>query len=451
MSAGAARAKDMPALRWCRGTAFLGLCQLASLFVQQPRPATAARANDPAGHSSCRCIDPTAPALMLYHSRCDPRHRALPGGGCYPASYGARTCAAHDANLTTECVADGAGASCQLLSGEEVDCSGSTNAWCGARWCYVDPTACSLRNDQTGFFPHTAYTDAQGVNRSLHYSYETCGNLNSYDTSKFQKKLEAQDRLRISFPGASGSGYTIRRNGGYSGFSVNNGTRREMSNSGRHGSVVDFFDTMMKDYGITRFEVVEVSAASAAKFPESSFSACVHEVALGTTDVCIGNFWPTLERRLMASFTTGIYQDNFHMITKKFIKEPGSFKIEYFFAFFSVWPAQSWIAIGGMLLYASVAMWVIEGATNDDDFPEMSIADGLRRSAFYQFQSLLGGGDFRNSPHTGEGKFVIMAVSYSILVILTVFTAEMTTIKIRADTVWTINLLTPPFFLPCRY
>jgi hypothetical protein len=37
-------------------------------------------------------------------------------------------------------------------------------------------------------------------------------------------------------------------------------------------------------------------------------------VALGTTDACIGNLWPTSERRLMASFTTGIYQDTFHMV-----------------------------------------------------------------------------------------------------------------------------------------
>lgn len=415
-----------------RSTAFLLVVQLAFLFVQEPQSTLAARANDPAGHPSCRCIDPTDSDSFL-QGRCDPRHRALPSGGCYPASYGAGICAAHDANVTTECAADGAG-SCRLLSGAEVDCS-SLNSWCDARWCYVDAAACALRADPSGFLAHATYTDAHGVNRSLRYSYETCGNLNSYDPGKFQAVLEAQDRLRVSFPGASGSGYTIRRDEGYSGFSVNNGTRRELSNSGRHGSVVDFFEAMMKDYGITRFEIVEVSASSAAKFPKSSFSACTHEVALGTTDVCIGNFWPTPERRIMASFTTSIYQDNFHMVTKKFIKEPESFKIEYFFAFFSVWPVQNWIAIGGMLLYASLAMWVIEGATNDDDFPERSIADGLRRSAFYQIQSLLGSGDFRNCPHTGPGRCVIMAVSYSILIILTVFTAEMTNVKIRADTV----------------
>jgi hypothetical protein len=51
-------------------------------------------------------------------------------------------CAAHDANLTTECAA--AGGACRLLSGEEVDCAASS-AWCGVRWCWVDRDACGLR------------------------------------------------------------------------------------------------------------------------------------------------------------------------------------------------------------------------------------------------------------------------------------------------------------------
>jgi hypothetical protein len=38
-----------------------------------------------------------------------------------------------------------------------------------------------------------------------------------------------------------------------------------------------------------------VSEASKSRF-SSSYTACVHEVALGETDICIGNFWMTPQR-----------------------------------------------------------------------------------------------------------------------------------------------------------
>ena len=35
-----------------------------------------------------------------------------------------------------------------------------------------------------------------------------------------------------------------------------------MTNSGRHGAIVDFFELVWKEYGITRFDIVPVRVAS---------------------------------------------------------------------------------------------------------------------------------------------------------------------------------------------
>jgi hypothetical protein len=59
------------------------LLQLALLSARPPSLVAALRPNDPAGEPSCRCIDPAA-AGARYTGRCDPTHRALPGGGCSP-------------------------------------------------------------------------------------------------------------------------------------------------------------------------------------------------------------------------------------------------------------------------------------------------------------------------------------------------------------------------------
>ena len=51
------------------------------------------------------------------------------------------------------------------------------------------------------------------------------------------------------------------------------------------------------------WQAVDVSARSAEFSPGSSFTACVHDVAIGNVDMCWANFWPTSARRQMASFT----------------------------------------------------------------------------------------------------------------------------------------------------
>ena len=42
-----------------------------------------------------------------------------------------------------------------------------------------------------------------------HCSYETCGNLNAYSDEKHYTALRGQ-HLRVSYPGDSGSGYTLK-------------------------------------------------------------------------------------------------------------------------------------------------------------------------------------------------------------------------------------------------
>jgi hypothetical protein len=101
--------------------------------------------------------------------------------------------------------------------------------------------------------------------------------------------------------------------------------------------------------------------------------------------------------------------------------------LEEFFAFNGIgWPAAIWLSILFMLCWASFALWLIEGtnqrrcdfhvyhslsfeilcgarescfnhggsskkgSSNDTDFPERGVVEGLKRSMFYQMQSFLG-------------------------------------------------------------
>ena len=53
-------------------------------------------------------------------------------------------------------------------------------------------------------------------------------------------------------------------------------------------------------------QVVPVSKESKLFSPTSSYTACVHEVALDNTDVCIGGFTATPSRRTIVSFTSPV-------------------------------------------------------------------------------------------------------------------------------------------------
>ena len=49
-------------------------------------------------------------------------------------------------------------------------------------------------------------------------------------------------------------------------------------------------------------------------FPESSFTACVHDVAINNTDMCLASFWVTPQRLLMTEFTVAISFDTFNLV-----------------------------------------------------------------------------------------------------------------------------------------
>ncbi|CAE8739850.1 unnamed protein product [Polarella glacialis] len=191
------------------------------------------------------------------------------------------------------------------------------------------------------------------------------------------------------------------------------------------GSAVQFFDAVWKEYGRTSYTVVRVSEASEQRYLQSSFTACIHELALKTTDACVGNFWPTLDRRLLASFTSAIYEDTFHLVAFAAVEESNLLFV-WLGPSCLLFTLQEWIALLGFLFYAAIVTWLIEGSSDKEGFQHVSRVNGIARSVFNHLQSFVGIGDFRNHSHTQFGRIVVLTVSFSMLVAATKFTASMT-------------------------
>ena len=134
-----------------------------------------ALAGNKTGAAVCPCVDPWEGSAQ---------QPTLPG-------YGANYCSDHDASGQN--------------GGDTLACiSASPPAWCSAHWCYVSAANCARPHHKTHEYANVTVDGAP-----LHYSYETCGVINPYDIPPHEQTLRALKKLRISYPGDSGSGYTI--------------------------------------------------------------------------------------------------------------------------------------------------------------------------------------------------------------------------------------------------
>jgi hypothetical protein len=209
------------------------------------------------GDPECPCVDPWANRSSLAQSGLYDEEaecvRAADGSVCLPLTYGT-SCAAWDDELLFPTCIDSDG---RKRRGRP--------SYCRREFCYVDREACDRDPEPTRLFaPALAH---------LSYSYTTCGNLDEY-TPKRYVDLLGRRTLRVSYPSDSGSGFTLI-------------TRADGEKA---GSVVEFMDVAIASHQLSTREV-EVSKASRKLYPLSSFTACVHDVALNRTDICLGNFW----------------------------------------------------------------------------------------------------------------------------------------------------------------
>jgi hypothetical protein len=353
------------------------------------------------GTDSCPCIDPFE-FYGLNATNCTLQRSS--NGVCFPNSYGTQGCQAYDSLVVTrEC---------------RETLFNTPPTWCAASWCWVDPDNCNRPNDLTSFFSGSAeWAD------KLVYSYETCGNINEFTDSGRTDQLNGL-HLRVSFPGASGSGYTI----------VNTAPGAGVHGTAKDGSTVRFFAALAAEYNMTWSEV-SVSDESRTFSPSSSFTACVHELALNSTDVCVGNFWPTPTRRRIASFTADLYTDDFHLIAlKDNSTSTGGGVVQFFSLMIDPFDGYTWSCLTLTVLYFGIVMWLVEAGQNQEDFPERSPLTGLflgMYKATFATTTL----DFRFTPTTFPGRLVLCVFSMTSMLMVTFYASQITSNMVESRSI----------------
>jgi len=289
----------------------LALCdRLLRSLLPIAAVATSPTAYWPTGTGECPCIDPWASSIELNSNQppatvkgCDivrtgDRH-------CFDAAYGSQGCSDYDLSASPECGA--------LVT--------TKPTWCTSLWCYVDPDQCAHTLHASSYFNATVVRCGDGSSAPLSFSYNGCGYVDTFTDSAdaFLADLlgaaasNPSGKLRVAFPGDSASLYTLV--GGSKLYP--DGTPKVVPGEGvggtnRSGSIPVFLDAIFAELGVPWHEIA-ITERSREYSPTSSFTACVHDVAIGQVDMCWGNFWPTATRRKLASFSSAIYQDSFHV------------------------------------------------------------------------------------------------------------------------------------------
>ena len=92
-------------------------------------------------------------------------------------------------------------------------------------------------------------------------------------------------------------------------------------------------------------------------------------------------------------------------------------------------------------VYAGVAIWLVEGWTNESDFPKKGMAAGMSAGLFKVMQSFFGANDHRMTPYTTAGRLMIFGLSFCILVMTSTYTAKLTVQGINDLQVTTVSTL----------
>ena len=107
----------------------------------------------------------------------------------------------------------------------------------------MDKDACERKYEHDDWFSNVSVSVAEEILR-LHYSYATCGYIDRYTQNNGVRVRDAlhshgRQRLRVSFPSDSGSGYTLVGSPKVQSFQGVGGTNRS-------GAYAVFFDNLFR-------------------------------------------------------------------------------------------------------------------------------------------------------------------------------------------------------------
>lgn len=329
----------------------------------------------PYGQPDCPCVDPYPVVQPGVNTSSCASGLQDAAGVCYGAEYGSRGCRAYDTAFTDECL------------------SSTPLAWCADRWCYVAPWNCLRPRFSSEFFPgaklgnstllaEAGVTTQDGSGdpyspsaQPLVYSYETCGNIDLFTSNRrvqdAMARIASRGGLRLTI---------VPDNPPFQYTAAPNETDFVAGTSRRDGAIPRFFTHVLAEYNVPWTEVATTSEALRAT--GSAWTGCIYDVALNSTDICLGSTWAFEERRRLAPFTATLTSARLHLVVRSTdIQDDASVFLSMIAQPFMPFTLPMWLAFLGVLAYVGYAMYTLDASgyesDDEDEDAEMELVEAV--------------------------------------------------------------------------
>ena len=318
---------------------------------------------------------------------------------------------------------------CTTLIPLPADCDKS---FCQRSFCFVDPQNCSLYHKASSLYPN------------VHYSYATCGHMDSFTFTERRKSLQDQT-LQVAINSNTGGWMgAYHPEGSFA--TANQGAQWT-------GPMVEFLKDAATRGGF-RLNITSppiwLQHESAKFFGDSSFDACVYATSLGYLDLCIGAYTITDKRASVTPFFE-LGSDPVYLVTFSDDETGVSYQetlLRSVLTIFQPFTYGSWIMIAFICLPVLGALMLFhEYGTPGSAFPEehevvtTNTVTGVQKleakripfrqhvpKALYMSYLSFFNGSYDPVVVTLGGKVNLLAILSFVLLVLAVYTANLAAI-----------------------
>jgi len=350
----------------------------------------------------------------------------------FPSNYGLEGCQAYDHGYDLP-------HGCNESSSHpcKVECTSSGHDYCQSRWCYVDVARCRYNEQQCssmgftkGSLSHPSCRTREMslsnviLNSSTHYSYQTCGYLNTYEDAHRRSM-----NIVIKVSTRKRGGYTIKLENGQI-----DPLRPELK--GYQGAMLEFFyDTVMGNFDPKPQIVLDDSWATETSKEaiqgqlgvKSSYTACVHDVAVGKYDLCINPFLHTTLREAMTPFTPALEQAYFYLIIPS--DPTGHDILDDLARPFLPFQPEAWLAIFGFLFGAALLRFIMSNMDGGERTTQKSHRHQVVKYMYLSLDGFWRGGDF--PVKSGASKVFLLGFTFFGVITMASYTANLASLLVE--------------------
>jgi len=274
----------------------------------------------------------------------------------------------------------------------------------------------------------------------IYFSYQTCGNRDFYtDSSKSVQSVIAGRLFTAVMPSAPYAPWTYPP--GYSPDALFDKANPAWRDNG--GILVKLVTAIAEKHDpplVPNLLKGFASKRSRSSFPNSSFTACVMDVAVGNIDVCIGNFWLTLDRLSMGvNFVQPFGQDEFYIlapIADDFLVDSFGEMLGRPWLPFS---PELWVCFFGFIAFASFVTFltdtvfdvgdIYEPGGDPGDFQNPTKIGRYCRALQLNLLGYVAGGP-QNNPTSVPGRLAALGFGWFLLILMSSYTANLASILV---------------------